>query len=174
MVSKASEDLPEPETPETTVSLPWVRSQSMFFRLWVRAPRIVIRSFNVSTSKLAVDLLGGRCELSLKAGLDAGEHLLWVALLGLLVGGSNVTSQIGEHHSPGFGFLPHAHAQADVLILMRDPDTQQFEGFGVGAHRFGYAELIGLSHGSPLGGAVFFAGYGLQRVRKKSAPRAGN
>src|ERR1700677_4133494 len=151
MVSKASEDLPEPETPETTVSLPWVRSQSMFFRLWVRAPRIVIRSFNVSTSKLAVNLLGRGYDLRLKTGFDAGEHLFRVALLGLLVGCRNVASQIGEHHAPSFGFLPHAHAQADVLILVRDPDTQQFEGFGVGARRFGYAELIGLSHGSPIG-----------------------
>src|SRR5580698_4104927 len=45
MVSKASEDLPEPETPLTTVSLPWGISQEMFFRLWVRAPRITIASF---------------------------------------------------------------------------------------------------------------------------------
>src|SRR5271168_5559949 len=111
MVSKASEDLPEPETPDTTVSLPWVRSQSMFFRLWVRAPRMVIRSFNVSTSKLAVNLLGRRGDLRLKAGLDAGEHLLRVALLCLLEGGGDVASEIGQHHPPGFGFLPHAHSQ---------------------------------------------------------------
>src|ERR1700685_2012645 len=143
MVSKASEDLPEPETPETTVSLPWVRSQSMFFRLWVRAPRMVIRSFNVSTNfstgKLAVNLLGRGGDFCLKTGLDAGEHLSRVALLRLLEGGRDVASQIGQHHAPGFGFLPDAHAQADVLILMRDPDAQQFEGFGIGAGWFGYA-----------------------------------
>lgn len=46
MVSKAREDLPEPETPETTVSFPWGMTQSMFFRLWVRAPRIMISSLN--------------------------------------------------------------------------------------------------------------------------------
>src|SRR6185312_13361849 len=39
MVSKASDDLPEPETPVTTVSALWGISTSMFFRLWVRAPR---------------------------------------------------------------------------------------------------------------------------------------
>ena len=44
MVSKASEDLPEPETPETTVSFPWGMEQSTFFRLWVRAPRMMISS----------------------------------------------------------------------------------------------------------------------------------
>src|ERR1700733_11607094 len=128
MVSKASEDLPEPETPETTVSLPWVKSQSMFFRLWVRAPRIVMRSFNVSTSKLAVNLLGGRSDLRLKTRLDAGQHLFRVAVFRLLVGSRNVASQIGEHHAPGFGFLPDSHPQADVLILVCYPYTQQFEG----------------------------------------------
>lgn len=46
MVSKASDDFPEPETPETTVSFPWGIAQSMFFRLWVRAPRMMISSLN--------------------------------------------------------------------------------------------------------------------------------
>lgn len=45
MVSNASEDLPDPETPLTTVSLPWGISQEMLFRLCVRAPRITIASF---------------------------------------------------------------------------------------------------------------------------------
>ena len=45
MVSKASEDLPDPETPLITVSLPWGISQEMFFRLWVRAPRMMMASF---------------------------------------------------------------------------------------------------------------------------------
>jgi len=45
MVSKASEDLPEPDTPLTTVSFPWGMSQEMFFRLCVRAPRMTIASF---------------------------------------------------------------------------------------------------------------------------------
>jgi hypothetical protein len=33
-----------------------------------------------------------------------------------------------------------------------DPHAQQFEGFSVGSSRFGDAELVGLSHGSPFGG----------------------
>src|SRR3954453_3388113 len=45
MVAKASKLLPEPDTPLTTVSLPCGISQEMFFRLWVRAPRITIASF---------------------------------------------------------------------------------------------------------------------------------
>src|SRR5579863_1414729 len=45
MVSKASELLPEPDTPLTTVSLQCGISQEMFLRLWVRAPRMTIASF---------------------------------------------------------------------------------------------------------------------------------
>src|SRR6185437_10632316 len=45
MVSKASELFPEPDTPLITVSLPCGISQDMFFRLWVRAPRITMASF---------------------------------------------------------------------------------------------------------------------------------
>ena len=45
MVSKASELLPEPDTPLITVSFPWGISQERFFRLCVRAPRIMMASF---------------------------------------------------------------------------------------------------------------------------------
>jgi hypothetical protein len=45
-VSNASELFPDPDTPLTTVSLPCGISQEMFFRLWVRAPRITIASFD--------------------------------------------------------------------------------------------------------------------------------
>src|SRR5579864_3124087 len=44
MVSKASDDLPDPETPVTTVRVLWGISKSMFFRLWTRAPRTTIVS----------------------------------------------------------------------------------------------------------------------------------
>src|ERR1700745_2690100 len=42
MVSKASEDLPEPERPVKTTSLSRGISTSMFFRLCSRAPRMVM------------------------------------------------------------------------------------------------------------------------------------
>src|SRR5436190_5556887 len=42
MVSKASEDLPEPDRPVNTASLSRGISTSMFLRLCSRAPRIVI------------------------------------------------------------------------------------------------------------------------------------
>lgn len=51
MVSNASEDFPDPETPLITVSSPWGISQEMFFRLWVRAPRITIASFDEVNGK---------------------------------------------------------------------------------------------------------------------------
>src|SRR6266851_4600710 len=44
MVSKASEDFPDPETPVTTVSALCGISKSMFLRLWTRAPRTTILS----------------------------------------------------------------------------------------------------------------------------------
>src|SRR5271165_586134 len=42
MVSKASDDLPEPERPVNTTSLSRGMARSMFFRLCSRAPRMVI------------------------------------------------------------------------------------------------------------------------------------
>ena len=45
MVSKAKEDLPDPETPVTTVSCFLGMSTSMLRRLWVRAPRTRIGVF---------------------------------------------------------------------------------------------------------------------------------
>src|ERR1700676_794365 len=50
MVSNASEDLPEPLTPVTTVMALWGTSRLIFFRLWTRAPRIEITSWLVFTA----------------------------------------------------------------------------------------------------------------------------
>src|ERR1051326_6002559 len=44
MVSNASEALPEPDTPVTTVIWLWGMESEMFLRLWTRAPRIRIAS----------------------------------------------------------------------------------------------------------------------------------
>src|SRR5213593_242475 len=54
MVSKASEDLPEPESPVITTS--WSRgiSRSMFLRLCSRAPRMTIRSLAMATYCVSV------------------------------------------------------------------------------------------------------------------------
>jgi hypothetical protein len=44
MVSKAKEDLPEPESPVMTTSLFLGMSMFKFFKLWTRAPRTTIFS----------------------------------------------------------------------------------------------------------------------------------
>src|SRR5579864_9365182 len=44
MVSKAREDLPDPDTPVTTVRVLCRTSKSMFLRLWKRAPRTTMLS----------------------------------------------------------------------------------------------------------------------------------
>src|SRR5712671_830238 len=49
MVSNASDDLPEPLTPVTTVIALWGTSRLIFFRLWTRAPRMEIVSWLVFT-----------------------------------------------------------------------------------------------------------------------------
>src|SRR5437660_1419220 len=46
MVSKARDDLPEPDTPVTTVRALCGISKSMFLRLWTRAPRTVMNSLD--------------------------------------------------------------------------------------------------------------------------------
>src|ERR1700734_672212 len=54
MVSKASELFPDPETPLITVSLPCGISQERFFRLCVRALRIMMASFKGKAPRLLV------------------------------------------------------------------------------------------------------------------------
>src|SRR6266404_1768941 len=53
MVSKASEDFPEPLTPVTTVMALWGISKLMFLRLWTRAPRTRIDSCSGRTFEAA-------------------------------------------------------------------------------------------------------------------------
>src|SRR5271165_1868730 len=67
MVSKASDDLPEPERPVNTTSLSRGIARSTFFRLCSRAPRIVIaRPPNrASTSGPPLGSRGGGEDLAL-------------------------------------------------------------------------------------------------------------
>src|SRR6202035_2490290 len=51
MVSKASEDLPDPETPVTTVRVLWGTSKSTSFRLWTRALRTTMLSVDIGLSE---------------------------------------------------------------------------------------------------------------------------
>src|SRR5579863_3736777 len=52
MVSNTSDDLPEPETPVTTVRVLCGISKSMFLRLWTRAPRTMMLSFDIGRTVL--------------------------------------------------------------------------------------------------------------------------
>src|SRR5581483_8391140 len=49
IVSKASDDLPDPDTPVTTVKVLCGISKSMFLRLWTRAPRTTMLSVDIFT-----------------------------------------------------------------------------------------------------------------------------
>src|SRR5574340_797540 len=53
MVSNTSDDLPEPETPVTTVRVLCGMSKSMFLRLWTRAPRTTMLSVAMGPSATA-------------------------------------------------------------------------------------------------------------------------
>lgn len=54
MVSNASEDFPEPETPVTTVMVLCGISKSIFLRLWTRAPRTMMLSVDITRDRHSV------------------------------------------------------------------------------------------------------------------------
>src|SRR6266403_3968654 len=54
MVSNAREDLPDPDTPVTTVRELWRIVKSMFFRLWTRAPRTTMLSVDICKRTAAI------------------------------------------------------------------------------------------------------------------------
>ena len=66
MVSKTSDDLPDPDTPVMTVSWLCGMESEMFLRLWTRAPRI---RMNSSTSGLTVLYPKERPTLDYTSGL---------------------------------------------------------------------------------------------------------
>src|SRR5689334_15066423 len=75
MVSKASEDLPEPETPVTTVKVLCGTSKSMFLRLWTRAPRTTMLSVGVEIGLVVSEDICIRAPAALLA-LSAGAQRL--------------------------------------------------------------------------------------------------
>src|SRR5690606_12214750 len=52
MVSNASEDLPEPDSPVKTIRRSRGSSRSIFRRLWVRAPRMTMAEVGIGTGYL--------------------------------------------------------------------------------------------------------------------------
>jgi hypothetical protein len=93
MVSKANDDLPEPDSPVMTVRLWLGMVTSIFFRLWTRAPKtsIAILFFlrveqvkplvGDADATLFVEGAGGLLEALLGA-LQEGGHDLRVTLIG--------------------------------------------------------------------------------------------
>src|ERR1700674_5484061 len=70
MVSKASEDFPEPESPVITTSRSRGISRSMFLRLCSRAPLMTIFSATGDARDLSVPALSSRA----RCVLDRGDH----------------------------------------------------------------------------------------------------
>src|SRR5215204_2893112 len=76
MVSKASEDLPEPERPVMTTSLSRGMSTSMFLRLWTRAPRTAIQSCAIGpgvSAKSKTAILSPTCAIRASVGTRPAE-----------------------------------------------------------------------------------------------------
>src|SRR5690606_7368733 len=67
MVSKASDDLPEPDRPVITTSLSRGISTSMFLRLCSRAPRTMILSCAMPLSPIHNHSLSSRCHIQILA-----------------------------------------------------------------------------------------------------------
>src|SRR5215475_7074322 len=74
MVSKASEDLPEPERPVNTTSWSRGMSRSTFLRLCSRAPRIAITRRSGRVRLWAWELSFMRNKISLRPGGQAFER----------------------------------------------------------------------------------------------------
>ena len=56
MVSKASEDFPDPDKPVNTTNLSFGMSTDIFFRLWVLAPLIEICFFAIPVTLLLLSI----------------------------------------------------------------------------------------------------------------------
>jgi hypothetical protein len=106
-VSKTRLDLPEPETPVTTISRLWGKSSEMFLRLWVRAPRMLI----VPCTRFSGRWLGWKlCSASARVGQRPGLPAPLAGILGSDLGVEfrqldieNGLEAIGLFSALGFG-----------------------------------------------------------------------
>src|SRR5687767_13049820 len=117
MVSKASDDLPEPLSPVITTSLSRGISNVRFFKLCSRAPPSLIQSFAISTSELLAHInlqAYGRTALESKnvrsAGFSRGgitEGLLEAATSSATArAGERITVLDAASHTPKRGLSP--------------------------------------------------------------------
>src|SRR5882672_7892821 len=88
MVSKASEDLPEPETPVTTVRLLCGISKSIFLRLWTRAPRTIMLSVDIDTGTAAARTSPRRQHVFRRCLLEASGGLQNLSIIRQVDGGN--------------------------------------------------------------------------------------
>src|SRR5215471_1649947 len=92
MVSKAREDLPEPETPVTTVKVLWGTSKSMFLRLWTRAPRTTMLSVDIGQRGFWQPLPSGRHPCCASA---TAESFYYTGHRDAIWGGGTPSSRVG-------------------------------------------------------------------------------
>src|SRR3972149_3418086 len=121
MVSKAREDLPEPEAPGTAVMAPWGMSKSMFFRLWTRAPRTRMASW-VSGSGRGASLGSARDEAAALVAMGRRRSFRAVGPYGRPGGRKSKRAII----SAGAGEVDEAfeagvEAEADFLVKLGEP-----------------------------------------------------
>src|SRR5215831_5231721 len=120
MVSKARDDLPEPESPVNTTSRSLGIERVTFFRLCSRAPRIVIWSVGIRTLRYS-SFSGHR-----KRAARGGDQPSFLSGHGAL----------GDHRPPAG--VDHAAGRAERLADLRGTDEAQLE---VEAHGPNYARL---------------------------------
>src|SRR4051812_11302766 len=144
MVSKASEDFPEPERPVTTTSLSRGISTSMFLRLCSRAPLTTILSIALVTGS--------------GSGSARGRFKFWAFMLGL--GGPRGDAAVLTYHSQALAFVGRglwagrggpwrAGARPDPRVMPGGPAswrTGSALGAGEGARSRGRCQI---SEGAP-------------------------
>src|SRR3990172_98850 len=122
MVSKASEDLPEPETQVTTVMAPWGMSKSMFFRLWTRAPRTRMASW-VSGSGGGASLGSARDEAAALVAMGRRRSFRPVGPHGRPGGRKSKRAIISAGaHEVDEAFEAGLEAEADFLVEVGQAD----------------------------------------------------
>src|ERR1700693_477441 len=102
MVSKASDDFPDPETPVMTVIWLWGIESEISFRLWTRARRIRMKSCTgvVLVSSSIACAVGG-CSTGLPGTLDPGRRGLFFELKYTIRGaGISGFPEIRQHTFP--------------------------------------------------------------------------
>src|SRR4029078_4832488 len=123
MVSKASEDLPEPESPVMTTSCSRGRSSKTFSRWCSRAPRMemnlevilsVMSAWPRPSARLSPQWVGGQGE-----GRSTGDN--WIDQREFLEAGADGARLAAKARGDGVDRLALAVAQHQIVLLGRGP-----------------------------------------------------